>query len=181
MCASFALGSCLLPLTLSPRLPGLILLDLSLPVISAAVLAGIFLIGLIVRGAFFLNRRTQEMRTVTAKLGLRPWQDENLPRGLSLQGTHFFRPTRMANVYEGFLNHTEVVVFDFYQRDEDANSNWARTVVAVKSPNQVTAPHKLECRKAGTWQLIYAPVGNMNSKELMDTDRLEILIKNIVR
>jgi hypothetical protein len=119
------------------------------------------------------------MRAVASRLGLRPWPDNSLPRGLSLQGTPFFRPDKLTNVYEGLLNHNEVVVLDFHQRESD--SRWARTVIAVKTINQVGAPPDLEVRKAGSWQLICARVGPSNSRELMDADRLELLIKNIVR
>jgi hypothetical protein len=119
------------------------------------------------------------MRAVASRLGLRPWPDNSLPRGLSLQGTPFFRPDKLTNVYEGLLNHNEVVVLDFHKRESD--SRWARTVIAVKTINQVGAPPDLEVRKAGSWQLICARVGPSNSRELMDADRLELLIKNIVR
>jgi hypothetical protein len=143
------------------------------------LLVAIFVLGIILRGSFFLHRRRAEISAVATRLGLRSWPDNSLPRGLSLQGTPFFRPDRLTNVYEGLLNHTEVIFLDFHKRE--AGSRWARTIVAVKAINQVGTPPDLEVRKAGSWQLICARVGLSNSRELMDADRLELLIKNIVR
>lgn len=167
------------PFSVPPQFAGAIFLVPSLPAAMFFLLVAIFVLGIVLRGRFFFHRRREEMRAVASRLGLRPWPDNSLPRGLSLQGTPFFRPDKLTNVYEGLLNHNEVVVLDFHQRESD--SRWARTVIAVKTINQVGAPPDLEVRKAGSWQLICARVGPSNSRELMDADRLELLIKNIVR
>jgi hypothetical protein len=150
-----------------------------LPIVMFAILVAIFVLGIVFRGAFFFSRRRQEMKAVAARLGLHPWPDNSLPRGISFHGTPFFRPSKLTNVYEGLLNHNEVVIMDFHKLEPD--SSWARTVIAVKSSNQVAAPPKLEYRKAGSWQLLYSPVGTMDSKDLIDTERLEIIVKAIIR
>jgi hypothetical protein len=85
----------------------------------------------------------------------------------------------VTNVYEGLLNHSEVVILDFHKQESDAR--WARTIIAIKTMNQVAAPPDLEVRTVGSWQILCARLGRPNTRELMDAERLELLIKNIVR
>jgi hypothetical protein len=167
------------PLSVSPQFAGAIFLAPSFPVAMSILLVAIFVLGIVLRGYFFLHRRREALRAMASRLGLRPWPGNSLPRGLSLQGTPFYRPDKVANVYEGLLNHSEVVILDFHKTESDAR--WARTIIAIKTTNPVAVPPDLEIRTIGSWQIISAHVGRPNTRELMDADRLELLIKNIVR
>jgi hypothetical protein len=167
------------PLYVPPQFSGAIYLGPPLPVAVSILLVAIFVIGIILRGSFFLNRRREAIRAMASRLGLRPWPGNSLPRGLSFQGTPFYRPDKVANIYEGLLNHSEVVILDFHKQESDAR--WARTIIAIKTVNPVAAPPDLEIRKVGSWQILSAHVGRPNTSELMEAERLEPLIKNIAR
>ncbi len=159
-------------------LPALaIFIDIPLPITVAFVVAAVFVVGISVRGIIFLNRRHEEMNAVAARLGLHLWPDDSLPRGLSLNGTPFFNAHKLTNIHEGILNSIEVVFLDFHKKESD--SRWSRTIVAIKSRNPLPTPPNLESHKCGAWQLFYAPVGYSNSADLMDIDRLELLIKSL--
>lgn len=157
---------------------GAIFLAPMLPAVMLALLSASLVLGLLVRGSIFFNRRHKEIRSMALRLGLRPYPDNSLPLGLSLHGTSFFRSTKLSNIYEGVLNRNEVVILDFLQVEFD--SSWARTIVAVKGKDEIEVPPSFEYRKAGAWHLIYSPVGLMNSRNLLDADRIELIIKNLV-
>jgi hypothetical protein len=139
----------------------------------------IFILGMVFRGIGFLSRRGEQMRAAAKRLGLRPWPDNSLPRGLSFNGTPFFQPTRLSNIYEGKIGSHEVVILDFKKMEEE--SGWSSTVIAIKTTNPIGQPSQLECRKAGQWQLISPPIGLMNTSGLMEVERLEFIVKNIIR
>jgi hypothetical protein len=168
-----------LPFAAQPLLAIAIFLELSLPLHIAFVLIAVFILGMALRGIIFLNRRHQDMNAMASRLGLHSWPDNSLPRGLSLNGTPFFNAHKLTNILEGvLLDRTEVVVLDFHKHE--AHSRWSRTIIAIKTKDHIGTPADLECRKIGQWQLIYAPVGFENSPNLLDIDRLELLVKNMV-
>lgn len=117
------------------------------------------------------------MQAMASRVGLRPWSGDSLPRGLSLEGTLFHEPCKIANVFEGALNHNEVVILDFFKQETD--SAWSRTILAIKSRSAVRTPPHLESRRIGGWQVLYAPIRMGGSSLLMDVDRLELLIRNL--
>ena len=159
------------------RLPANVFLAPSIPAVFFAFFAGLFLVGVSVRSIFFVRRRHEQVRAMAMALGLRPWPNDSLPRGFSLQGTPFQHWTKIANVYEGVLNGTHTVILDFVQRE----ARNARTIIAVNSNAQVQEPYDLESRQVGPWQIIFAPVHFFHAANLMDVDQLEILLKAITR
>jgi hypothetical protein len=175
----FAASLPLLPLPVPPHFAGVILPVLSLPVVAIILLAAIFVVWIVVRGKFFFHRRREAMHSMASRLGLRPWPDNSLPRGLSLQGTPFFRATKLTNIHEGLLQRNEVVILDFQKRE--SSSTWSRTVIAVKTRDPLAAPPHLEHRTVGAWQLVYAPVAFSDAADVMDVEGLELLLRNIIR
>ena len=143
------------------------------------LLAAILILGMALRGIGILSRRGQQMRAVASRLGLRAVPDNSLPRGLSLHGTPFFQPTRLTNIYEGIISGHEVVILDFKKREDE--SAWATTIVAIKTRHSLGQPARLECRKAGAWQLISPPIGLMDSTLFLEVERIEFILKNIAR
>jgi hypothetical protein len=169
----------LLPFAAHPLSAFAIFFDIPLPILVAFIVAAVFIVGMSVRGIIFLNRRHEEMNAVATRLGLRLWPDNSLPRGLSLNGTPFFNAHKLTNIHEGILNSNEIVFLDFHKQESE--SRWSRTIIAIKARSPLPTPPNLESHKSGAWQLFYAPVGYSNSADLMEVDRLELLIQNLVR
>lgn len=165
-------------LSLHPTLPGAILFTPTLPIIVAIILVALLLLGMGLRGNVYLNQRRGEVSGMATRLGLHPCPDDSLPRGLSLEGTHFHQPHKLTNIYQGIINHSEVVILDIDKTGP--KSRWSRTIIAVKTRNPVSVPASLESRVTGSWKLIYAPVGFSNSVDLMEVVQIENLLKNII-
>jgi beta-galactosidase/beta-glucuronidase len=113
--------------------------------------------------------------------GLQEWPDDPTPRDLCLGGTAFKHWSKLFNVYEGILNHRQVAVFDF--RKQAGKSSWSRTIVAVKTKEDVFEGKSfgLETRQVGDWQLCYSPVGFLCQGKLMDVSEIEELLSGISR
>lgn len=165
-------------LSLHPTPLGAILFAPTTPVIAAIVVVAIFVIGTALRGGAYLHRRRGEINAMASRLGLQPWPDNSLPRGLSLEGTLFHQPHRLTNVHHGIINRCEVVILDIQKAEP--KSRWSRTILAVKTRDHIHAPASLESRNAGPWRLIYSPVRLSGSAELMEIDVLESLLRNII-
>jgi hypothetical protein len=155
------------------------LLAPSAPAAFFASVSALFLIGVGLRSVFFVRRRHEQMRGMAMSLGLRPWPDNSLPRGLSLQGTQFQRWTKLSNIYEGVLNGRQTIVLDFFEREP--RNVFSRTIIAVHSNARVNQPRDLESFQVGPWQLMFAPVQFFRTANLMDVSRLETLLKAITR
>jgi len=166
-------------LAFQPHFAGTLLFVSTSSLAFLIFLGVLFILGMVLRGIGFLNRRGDQMRAAAKRLGLRPWPDNSLPRGLSFNGSPFFQPTKLSNIYEGKIGSNEIVILDFKKWEEE--SGWSSTVIAIKTSNPIGQPSQLECRKAGQWQLVSPPIGLMNTSGLMDVERLEFIVKNIVR
>jgi hypothetical protein len=133
------------------------------------------------RNAAVMKRRSEEMRAMATQFGLQPWPDDSTPRDLSLNGTVFERWSKLFNVYEGVLNHRQVAVFDF--RKQAGKSSWSRTIVGVRTKDDIFADKafELEKRQIGEWQLIYLPVGFLSPGTLMEVSEIEGLLLTLRR
>ena len=163
-----------------PTPVGAFLFTPTLPIILSIFLVVILIIGLILRGGAYLNRRRGEaMAKMAAKFSLHPWpNDDSLPRGLSLEATHFHRPYRLSNIYHGIINYKEVVILDIER--QELKSKWSRTILAIRTKDRVSTPSSLEAHQAGAWKLIYTPVDFSTEPKLMEIDQLDSLLSNIV-
>jgi hypothetical protein len=171
------LFAALLP-PLPPHLTGAILFTPNAPIIIAGLLVTLLLVGMALRGGAYLHRRREEVSAMATRLSLHSWPDDSLPRGLTLEGTHFHQPHKLTNVHHGIINHREVVILDIEK--QDAKSSWSRTILAVRTRERISTPSSLEGRQIGLWKLIYSPVGFSNSANLMEVEELESLLRNIV-
>jgi hypothetical protein len=171
----------LFPALLPPLHPtsiGAILFTSNLPIIVAGLLAALLILGIALRSGAYLHRRREEVRAMATRLSLHAWPDDSLPRGLTLEGTHFHQPHKLTNVYHGIVNHREIVILDIEK--QEARSRWSRTILAVRTRDRISTPSSLEGRQNGQWKLIYATVGFPNSANLMEVAQLEGLIRNII-
>jgi hypothetical protein len=96
-----------------------------------------------------MRKRTAAIGSMATELGLRPWPDDSPPHDLSLEGTPFENWTRLFNIYEGKLRRKQVAILDFRRRV--GRSSWSRTIIAVKTTDDVFAnkPFELEARRVG--------------------------------
>lgn len=71
------------------------------------------------------------------------------------------------------LNSKQVAVFDF--REQAGKSSWSRTIIAVKTEDDVFAhkPFDLETHTTDGWQLIYSPAGFLDHGKLMSVPEIE--------
>jgi hypothetical protein len=145
------------------------------------VLVGAIIAASWIRYVFIIRQRMQEMRAMATRLGLQEWPDDSTPRDLSLNGTVFERWSKLFNVYEGILSHWQVAVFDF--RERAGKSSWSRTIIAVKTNDDVFEGKAfgLETRQAGDWQLCYPPKDFLSSRKLMDVTEIEEFLNGISR
>jgi hypothetical protein len=163
---------------LGPHLAGAFVFTPNATMIIAGLVVGLLLVGVVLRGGAFLHRRREEVTAMAARFGLHAWPDDSLPRGLSLEGTHFHQPHKLTNVYHGVINHREVVILDIEK--QEARSGWSRTILAIRTRDRISTPSSLEGRQVGHWKLIYSPVGFSNSENLMEIEELESLLRNII-
>jgi hypothetical protein len=113
------------------------------------------------------------------RLGLQPWPDDALPRGLSLRRTLFESWSSLRNVHEGILRGRQVVVFDF--RKQIGKSGWSRTIIGVQTKEPFALPPLigLDQQRVGDWLITFSPVGFFRSHRLMDAAEIEQVI-NII-
>jgi hypothetical protein len=168
-----------LPLTgPAPQFAAAIVLAPAVPIAIAVVLLTIMMVGIGIRGRTYLHHRRDEMTAAATRLGLHAWSGDSLPRGLSLEGTHFHKPYKISNVHQGIINHNEVIFLDIEKQEKRAH--WSRTIVAIRTREHVHTPPSMESRQVGSWRLIYNPVGYADSVEIMDAAELESLLRSIV-
>jgi hypothetical protein len=147
-------------------------------IVIAGVVVALLIGGIALRGGAYLHRRREEISAMAVRLGLHAWPDDSLPRGLTLEGTHFHQPHKLTNVHHGIINHREVVIVDIEK--QEARSGWSRTILAIRTRERISTPSSLEGRQVGLWKLIYSPVGFSNSDNLMEVEELESLLRNII-
>jgi hypothetical protein len=174
---SVSLSAAPLP-PLLPHLPGAILFTPNIPIVIAGLLVALLIIGMALRGGAYLHRRREEINALAARFNLHSWPDDSLPRGLTLEGTHFHQPHKLTNVHYGIVNHREVVILDIEK--QEANSSWSRTILAVRTSERISTPSNLEGHQAGLWKLIYSTVGFSNTADLMEVAQLESLLRNVI-
>jgi hypothetical protein len=150
----------------------------TLPILVAILLVALLILGTTLRGGSSLHRRRESISAMAARHGLHPWSNDSLPRGLSLEATHFHRPHKITNVYHGIINHLEVVILDIER--QELKSRWSRTILAVRTKDRISAPASLESHQAGAWKLIYSPVDFSTDPRLMEVDQLDSLLRNII-
>jgi hypothetical protein len=167
----------LLP-SLHPTSFGAILFTPNVPIVVAGLLVALLILGMGLRGGAYLHRRREEISALATRLSLHAWPDDSLPRGLTLEGTHFHQPHKLTNVYHGIINHREIVIMDIEK--QEARSRWSRTILAIRTRDRISTPSSLEGRQIGHWKLIYSPVGFSNSDNLMEVEELESLLRNII-
>lgn len=141
----------------------------------------IFLVVSLLRYSIVMRKRKEAMKAMAMQFGLQRWPDDSLTRGLSLHGTPLQWWSKLFNVYEGILNHRQIAVLDL--RKQAGKYSWSRTIVAVKTPEDVFAGSSfgLEKRRIDGWQLIYSPVGFLVSGKLMEVCEVEEILKAIGR
>jgi hypothetical protein len=157
---------------------GAILFTPNATIIVAGIVVALLFVGIALRGGAYFHRRREEVSAMAKRFSLHAWPDDSLPRGLTLEGTHFHQPHKLTNVHHGVINHREVVILDIEKKE--ARSGWSRTILAVRTRERISTPSSLEGRQIGHWKLIYAPVGFSNSENLMEVEELESLLRNII-
>jgi len=173
-----SLAANLLLVPLQPQLVGMLLFTPTIPIIVSVLLVGLLLLGTGVRGSAYLHHRRDEMSAAATRLGLHAWSGDSLPRGLSLEGTHFHKPYKLSNIHQGIINHNEVIFLDIEKQEKRAR--WCRTIVAIRTREHVHTPPSMESRQVGSWRLLYIPVGFADSEELMEAGELESLLRSII-
>jgi hypothetical protein len=146
--------------------------------VIAGLLVALLILGMALRGGAYLHRRREEVSAMATRFNLHSWPDDSLPRGLTLEGTHFHQPHKLTNFHHGIINHREIVILDIEK--QEARSRWSRTILAVRTRDRISTPSSLEAHQTGQWKLIYSPVGFSNSVTLMEVDQLESLLRNII-
>ena len=163
---------------LHPSSLGAILFTPNITIVVAGIVVALLFTGIALRGGAYLHRRRGEISAMAVRHGLHAWPDDSLPRGLTLEGTHFHQPHKLTNVHHGVINHLEVVILDIER--QEAKSSWSRTILAIRTRDRISTPSSLEGRQVGLWKLIYSPVGFSNTANLMEVEELESLLRNII-
>jgi hypothetical protein len=161
-----------------PQFTGVLLIAPTVTIVLSVILLALVFAGTAIRGSAYLHHRRDEMTAAATRLGLHAWSGEALPRGLSLEGTHFHKPYKLSNIHQGIINHNEVIFLDIEKQEKRAR--WCRTIVAIRTREHLHTPPSMESRQVGSWRLIYCPVGYADSAELMEAGELESLLRSII-
>ena len=75
-------------------------------IIIAGIVVALLFVGIALRGGAYLHRRREEVSAMAKRFSLHAWPDDSLPRGLTLEGTHFHQPHKLTNVHHGVASIT---------------------------------------------------------------------------
>ncbi len=130
------------------------------------------------------HRRARGMRALARKFNLTFLGKRALPGALSLYGTPFAHiPSGpVANLIDGVRNGVRVIVFDC--EAWEGNTNWQRTVVAARAPEDAFAAAAsnpdFRIDRSAAWSILYQPEGfSENPGALTPVPELEAQLEAI--
>ena len=106
-----------------------------------------------------------------------------LPKSLTLEGTPFYRISKVWNVIDGEPRGTRIMAFDC--RVGVGKGSWRRTVVAVEGDDKVlgslSQPDKTIDR-SGRWMILYRPKAyfNLRIAGLTPVEELQATLKPFI-
>jgi len=116
-------------------------------------------VGLLLAIPYFLHRlRAAAIRDLTTRLGFH-YLGGTLPKSFSFSEAPLDRLSSVWNVIDGERHGTRIIAFDC--RIGSGKGSWRRTVIAAKSPDDVskgaTFSHDLRVDRSGSWTILYQP------------------------
>jgi hypothetical protein len=156
--------------------------SVSMNVIPPVVMAGLG--GFVLYALYTSQRyRANAIRALATRSG-RHYLGSALPRSLTLEGTPFYRISKVSDVIDGEPHGTRIVAFDC--QIGVGKGSWRRSVIAVESEANVFGHMLLHpdmtIDRSGRWKIFYRPKAHFNCRiaGLTPVEELEANLNAVV-